>query len=158
MKLSSKAVLFAVAFVAGYFLVVHGSRALDPSLPKDMPQNAHFVQSGFDIEHSEAQGQWIACRDNHGEENNYCRITDLNGTVVYEGAFVPYDHPGSLPDEQLHVSNKSTNIWITGPAKRGPIPVIPMRNGEILVPVQDREALLARWSENPAELRQIAGI
>lgn len=157
MSAYSKAVLFLFAVVAGYFLIVHGSRALNASLPKDMPHDANFVQTGFDISRNEAQGQWIACRADHEQDNDFCRVTDPKGTVVYQGAFKPYDYPVTLPNDQLKIANTSGQIWVTGPAESGPVPVIPLKNGKLLVPVQDREALADRWSRNPAELHQIAG-
>lgn len=157
MSAYSKAVIFLFAIVAGYFLVVHGDRALNASLPRDMPRDANFVQTGYDVAHNEAQGQWIACRADREQGNDFCRVTDAKGTVVYQGAFEPYDSPESLPNDQLRVASTSGNIWINGPAENGPIPVIPLSNGKLLVPVQDREALADRWSRNPAELHQIAG-
>ena len=158
MSAFTKTLLFLVALIAGYFLVVHGERALDASLPNDMPRDANFIQSGFDLEHNEAKGQWVACRDNHAEDNDFCRVTDPKGIVVYQGAFTPSDNTAPLPNDQLQVSTTSGSIWITGPAERGPVPVIPLKNGKLLVPVQDREALADRWSRNPAELRQIVGM
>ncbi len=158
MNAITKTLLLVVAIFAGYFLVVHGDRALSASLPKDMPRDADFIQTGYDIDHNEARGQWIACRDNHEERNDFCRVTDARGTVVYQGAFAPYDYPNSLPNDQLKISSTASNIWVTGPAESGPIPVIPLQNGKLLVPLQDREALADRWSRNPTELHQIAGM
>ena len=158
MSAHSKAVIFLFAVVAGYFLVVHGDRALNASLPKDMPHDANFVQSGYDIARNEAQGQWIACRADNEQGNDFCRVTDPKGIVVYQGAFAPYDYPAQLPNDQLKLANIKANIWVKGPAEDGPIPVIPLANGKLLVPVQDREALADRWSRNPAELRQLSGL
>ena len=158
MSAYSKAVLFLFAVVAGYILVVHGDRALDASLPKDMPHDANFVQTGYDVAHNEVQGQWIACRADQEQGNDFCRVTDPKGTVVYQGAFAPYDYPVQLSNDQLRIANIKSSIWVNGPAEQGPVPVIPLKNGKLLVPVQDREALADRWTRNPAELRWLSGL
>jgi hypothetical protein len=158
MSAFTKTVLVLFACVAGYFLVIHGTRALNASLPKDMPRDADFVQTGYDVDHNEARGQWIACRQDDQEAIDFCRVTDPKGTVVYQGAFEPFDYPEPLPNNQLTIAAKTGNIWVKGPAELGPVPVIPLRNGKLLVPVQDREALADRWRTDPTELRQIAGM
>ncbi len=158
MSAFTKGVLCIVAIVGGYFLIVHGTRALNASLPKDMPRDADFIQTGYDLDHNEAKGQWIACRDDHENNNDFCRVTDPRGTVVYQGAFEPFDYPAALPNDQLRVATRFSNIWVNGPSEHGPVPVIPLRNGKLLVPVQDRDALADRWSHNPEELRQLNGM
>lgn len=158
MTLYTKAVLILVAFIGGYFLVLHGSRALNATLPKDMPRDAEFIQTGYNLDNNEAKGQWVACRDDHESNDDFCRVTDPRGIVVYQGAFEAFDNPTALPNDQLRVAVNSANIWVEGPSEGSLIPVIPLRNGKLLVPVQDRQALADRWSRNPTELRRIAGM
>lgn len=158
MSKSARFILFLLAIVGGYFLVVHGDRALHASVPKDMPRDANFIQTGYDLDHNEAEGQWIACRNDYAENNAFCRVTDSHGIVVYQGAFSPYDYSPPPPNDQLQVAGTASNIWVTGPSSQALVPVIPLRNGKLLVPTQDREALADRWARNPEELHQISGL
>ena len=155
----TKLFLFLFAVAATVMVVCHGESALHATVPKDMPGDSHFVQSGFDLQHNEAKGEWIACRADTAEDSDWCRVTDAHGTVVYQGAFSPIQSENAIPNNQLQVSsNSGAYRWITGPAESGPVPVIPLRNGQVLVPRQDREALRDRWNQNPEEYRQIQGM
>ena len=39
----------------------------------------------------------------------------------------------------------------TGPAEQSLVPVIPLADGQILVPAHDRLALIERWAKHPDE-------
>ena len=156
MKSFFKLLLLIIA-VAGMVLIVrHGSRAEHASLPQDMPRNASFLPSGFDLQQNEAKGTWVACHADQQEDTDWCRLTDAKGTVVYQGAFMPISAGTPLPDDQLRVATLSKGqSWVNGPAAGGPVPVISLANGALLVPADDRDALLDRWNSNPQELQQI---
>jgi hypothetical protein len=159
MKAFTKLSLFVLTVIATLFVLRNGDRAMHASVPRDMPSDSHFIPTGFDVNHSEAKGQWVACRADAAEQTDWCRVTDARGTVVYQGGFVPVSTPQPLPDSELRVaSNTSGHLWVQGPAEASPVPVIPLASGQLLVPVQDREALHDRWAANPDELRQIQGL
>jgi hypothetical protein len=155
---ASRLALILVLAAGAFFLVRHGDMAIHPELPKDMPKGAHFVQSGYDVSRLEAKGDWIACSTDSAQNTDFCRVTDQRGTVVYQGDFLPLHSSEPVAAEDLEVAQMDADrLWVQGPAEKGPVPVIPLANGTLLVPADDNEALADRWSNNPAELRRISG-
>jgi hypothetical protein len=146
-------------FVVGTILILrHANLAIQPALPRDMPRGADFVPVGYDLQHLEPKGVWIACSTDTERNADFCRVTDATGEVVYQGDFMPLGSFTPLPADQLQVARINVeHLWIQGPAEAGPVPVIPLRNGAVLVPEADSEALADRWLNNPLELRQIQG-
>ena len=53
------------------------------------------------------------------------------------------------------VIGDANDIWVQGPAENGPVPVIPLSNGIILVPYADSDALADRWATNPDEINRL---
>jgi hypothetical protein len=157
MRVTSKVILSCLVVLGAVLIIRHGEEALQPALPKDMPNNAVFVAAGYDIAHNEKQGEWIACSNDPEQGTDRCRVTDPHGTVIYEGEFLPVNGSQPLPADQLKVATSGkADIWVQGPAEQGPVPVIPLANGAMLVPSADAYALGARWSKNPDELRRLA--
>ena len=149
---------FSLAVCGGVLLAQHAIRATNAALPSDMPRDAHFLASGFDIATSEAQGNWIACRVNPEQATDWCRVTDQKGSVVFQGDYLPADSPIAVSADELQVANvRPDRIWVRGPVEQGPVPVIALTNGKVLVPAADREALDQRWSLDPAELNRVSG-
>ncbi len=149
----------SLLLTAGTVMVVlHGKDAPHPAIPRDMPRNAYFVQSGYDLDRNEATGNWIACSNDTDQNTNLCRVTDAHGTVIYQGDFLPLNGAQPVPDRDLKVaSTDSDKMWVTGPAEAGPVPVIPLANGQILVPADDSEVLSARWKSDPDDLQRVEG-
>jgi len=150
----------SLLFAAGSFLMIRqGFRALDPARPPDMPANSYFLQSGYNLQRNEPLGQWIACRPDPGQSADLCRVTDHDGQVIFEGEYLPLHGSEALPEEELRIATrqKLNSLWVRGPAENGPVPVIPLANGKLLVPVADNDALADRWAKNPDELNRITG-
>jgi hypothetical protein len=144
--------------VAGVILLRHAGTAIHASVPKDMPQTASFVQSGYDLSRNEAQGNWIACQENSASAADYCRVTDQKGIVVFQGDFLPIGTAREVPTSHLKVDVADANkMWVQGPAERGPVPVITLADGQVLVPVADQTALKQRWAGDPSEFRRVTG-
>ena len=158
MRTSNK-LAFALLAVVGTILILrHADMAIHPALPKDMPAGASFVSVGYDLQHLEAKGEWIACSTDTEQNADFCRVTDARGEVVYEGDFMPLRGAQPVPADQLQMARISAeHLWVRGPAEEGPVPVIPLMNGKVLVPAADSDALADRWTNNPLELRQIQG-
>jgi hypothetical protein len=158
MTTAEKFVAFCLVAFGTTMLVRHGAMALHPARPADMPANAFFAQSGYNLDRNEPTGEWIACVLKYDASADFCRVTDPKGTVIYEGEFLPSDGSPALPTGQIRVATQETqDTWIDGPAEDGPIPVIPLVNGKILVPSDDTYALTYRWNQNPDELKRIQG-
>ena len=92
------------------------------------------------------------------QQTNWCRVTDAKGDVVYEGDYLPLHGLAPLSLDNLQVGRADPDkLWVKGPVEGGPVPVIPLVSGDVLVPAADREALATRWAQNPAELQALTG-
>jgi hypothetical protein len=144
--------LFAALLV---FIAYRARTALHATLPPDMPASSRFVATGYDIADNESLGLWIACRPDLQQPSDWCRVTDQRGTVVFEGQFLPVDSPQPVPAAKLVIApvDKAT-LWTSGPAEQSPVPVIPLEDGQRLVPAADRLAFLTRWADHPEESKK----
>lgn len=148
---------FIVLAIAVVLAVRHGTAALRPSLPPDMPIDSQFVVSGYDLLHNEPGGDWIACRPDLPEDANFCRVTDARGVVIFEGDFLAVAGNRPVPQADLRIASADLgHIFIRSPADGGLVPVIPLAGGELLVPAADSTALADRWAKDPDELQRIA--
>ena len=151
-----KLILSTAIAGSGVLIVAHAGSAMDAARPTDMPADAAFLQSGYNVSQSEPRGTWVACRMDPNEEADFCRVTDAKGTIVYQGAFLPYDSQEPLPQRDLRViSINPDKMWVVGPAAGGPVPIIPLANGRVLVPSADRYALQQRWANDATELTSL---
>ncbi len=133
-------------------LVIRSARREEVAVPRDMPANAKFLQSGFDVATNEPQGDWVACSLHSADGLDWCRVTDQKGTVLYEGDFLPVNSTQPVGDDQLQVAGANPRkIWVKGPVEGGPVPAIPLTSGSVLVPASDRYALMQRWASDPTE-------
>ena len=158
MKTLLRIASFLLLSVAVLFLINHGRVAMSPARPSDMPAQAQFMQSGYDVAHLEPTGDWVACGTDRPEQSNWCRVTDARGEVVYEGDYLPVRGQNPLPLDRIELGHVDPrNLWVNGPTEGSPIPIIPLVGGDVLVPVGDREALADRWAGNPQELQTLSG-
>lgn len=156
MRISSK-ILTSIVLAAGIMVLArHGMYALRAEVPKDMPSNSHFIQSGYDLRRNEPQGNWISCRPDFPEEADFCRVTDARGVVIYQGDFLALGGSQAVSQANLRFATTDPrNLWVRGPAENGPVPVIHLANGQILVPAGDSDALADRWARDPDELARL---
>ena len=156
MSLFGKTALFAVVAFGSVIAVRHAERGMNASVPKDMPEDSHFLPSGFNVANNEQTGDWIACRVDAQQATDWCRVTDQRGMVVYQGDFLPLNSAAPLPGNALAVaSTDPQKMWVRGPAEAGPVPVIPLQGGNVLVPAADRDALRQRWAVDSTEISRI---
>jgi hypothetical protein len=150
----------AVALLVSVGLVVavkQGATALRPALPKDMPVGSHFIQSGYDLQRNEPTGDWIACSADAEQNADFCRVTDAHGNVIFQGDFLPVNSSRPVPAENLRFAAEDPrHLWVKGPVEQGPVPVIPLANGQLLVPAADSGPLADRWARDPDELTRLA--
>ena len=156
MSVVGKLALFVVAVVATVLILRHGRTALEAQRPSDMPSDARFLASGYDLQSNEPRGNWIACRIDADEHANWCRVTDAQGAVVFQGRFLPIEGRAPVPASDLQIAPRNpSHLWVQGPTEAYPVPVIPLINGTLLVPADDQELLTARWSRSPEELNRL---
>jgi len=148
-----RAIFLTVVLLALTVFIVQRARfGMAAEVPPNMPGDAHFVQTGYDLAQNERVGQWVVCREDVDAGADWCRVTSQRGDVVFEGDFLPLDRTEAVPASQLGIGQLAgRRLWTPGPAELSPVPVIPLANGEVLVPVADRIALIERWARNPDE-------
>jgi hypothetical protein len=157
MSVLSKTVLICCILLLVATLAIHGDFSLDPALPRDMPSDAHFIPTGYDLDHNERKGTWVSCRQDASATAAFCRITDGHGMVIYQGVFLPVrdSQYGSSSDPlSLRVGNEELR-WVEGPAEAMSVPLIPMSDGSLLVPAADRQPLVDRWLRDTDEWNRV---
>ena len=155
MSTGTKAVLFCCIALLAVGLFYRANIALDPARPKDMPENSRFIPTGYDLEHNERKGTWVSCSSGDGLSDMFCRVTDSHGTVIFQGDFLPVRGAGSSTSSSGATLAKSSLGWVDGPFEGSPVPVIPMTDGSMLVPRDDRDALIDRWNAHPDEWQKL---
>ena len=156
MTISSKIALSLLLTGGIAVLTMHGMRALGPAVPKNMPSDSHFIQSGYDLRLNEPLGNWISCRADTAQAADFCRVTDNRGIVIYQGEFTSLGGSRAVPQADLRFPPADPRgLWTRGPAENAPVPVIPLAGGQILVPAADSNALASRWAKDPDELARL---
>jgi hypothetical protein len=144
-----------VALVAGT-LLYRANLALMPALPSDMPANSRFMLTGYDLDHNESRGEWVACHPDGGVGESFCRVSDARGTVIYQGNFLPVrDLTKASASPLAGEAETGELLWLKGPTEGMPIPAIPMSDGSVLIPRDDRDALLDRWRRFPEDWKRL---
>ncbi len=143
--------LFCCLALLAVGLIYRANVSLDPARPDDMPENSRFIPTGYDLEHNERKGTWVSCNAGDGAGDQFCRVTDPHGAVIFEGHFLAVRESGSLPNNGSAALANSSLGWVNGPVEGSPVPVIPMTDGSMLVPRDDRDALVHRWNAHPDE-------
>ena len=81
----TKLAVSVVVVSAAVVFVRHSATALRPSLPRDMPSQSRFLQTGFNLQVNEPEGEWVACGQDADQQTNFCRISDAHGIIVFQG-------------------------------------------------------------------------
>jgi hypothetical protein len=136
-------------------LIYRGNSSTNPARPDDMPEHSQFLPTGYDLEHNERQGTWVSCEPGEDTVDKQCRVTDTHGTVIFEGDFLPVRDVGS-PSTSASAQLAPTKLgWVTGPVEGSPVPLIALTDGSLLVPRDDRDALIDRWNAHPDEWQKL---
>jgi hypothetical protein len=130
------AVTFPVFWMSG------GARWLDtrvfpPRLPKDMPQNAVWIDAPA-LPISWHHGWWFGCDVARSGAANYCRLVTENGEEVYAGEYLPCGTKIPLPlsTKELVRPSRSGATWIADKRLNALAPVGALKNGDLLLPVE----------------------
>jgi hypothetical protein len=145
--------------LAAVVIISRANLALDPVLPKNMPADSRFLPTGYDLDHNERQGTWVACQPSEYAGETFCRVTDAHGIVIFQGGFLPVRDSQSAPSAGSSTQPaKSPLRWVNGPFEGVPVPIIPMSDGTLLVPRDDRDALVDRWTQQSDEWQRLIAI
>lgn len=119
-----------------------------PRRPSNVSPNAVFLWAGHLGLPAPKHGTWIECWAE--ELNNRCRLTNMDGTRLYEGEFAPSEGKEPIPAIDLRIKaepTSDTTHWVRLNGMRG-APLVFLENGNVLIP---REA----YAEGAAKLERL---
>ena len=100
----------------------------------------------------------ISCHEEKLRKTDWCEVTDQKGTVLFKGDFLPVGTVHRAPQSELAIRPfDSVHGWVRGPSEALPVPVVPLKDGTLLVPAPDTFKLKKRWAEHPEELAEVSG-
>jgi hypothetical protein len=126
-----------VILIEFYFLASWWNARL-PRRPKGVPDDAVFLDRGTQKLPTPRRGDWLNCWQEPEENRDRCRLTHENGTVIFEGDYIPFDRGASVPDIQLRIEpvrTREDSLWV-GFAW---VPLVHLTNGNILIPTDYSE-------------------
>lgn len=126
-----------------------------PKRPSNVPSDAIWIWALPTGLPSPKRGDRAKCWFDLKQNVNRCRVTCFNGEHDYEGTFLPYEGHAPLPEIELVIDCKRTNLAqervglnATSLKSDSPgtkyIPLIYLRNGEVLIPEKGYESDLQR--------------
>jgi hypothetical protein len=120
-----------------------------PNPPEGLPPNSVFLWAPHVGLPGAKRGWWLTCSERSGQD--HCKITETNGTLEYEGEFIPYYQKGPVPKNDLDIDALKSGehkLWVEGAL----VPLIVLKNGEILIPAvkyEDGRRLLDQVARHP---------
>jgi hypothetical protein len=132
--------IFALVFLAVIYdfgLGIWGS--FPPRRPANVSRSAVFI-FGLPVGSPiplQKKGTWVDCWLDKEHSINLCREVWVDGTLIYEGPFIPLEGNGPLPQDRLQINTKVISDLDIFQGER--IQIIHLRNGTILIPAEDAE-------------------
>ncbi len=77
------------------------------------------------------RGDWLACWEE--KEQTLCQLNDIDGSMEYEGEFIPFGHKSRPTADQLRIDAMKTRrnkVWVG----KALVPLVCLENGDILIP------------------------
>jgi len=121
-----------MVFLIVGFLFAYWWTTRVPSRPAGVHADAVFLWApavGLPVPR---RGSWLACWDDNSHTR--CQLSDIGGTLEYEGEFVLTGERSSVPASRLKIDPEKTrddNVWV-GQAL---VPIVYLQSGDVLVPL-----------------------
>jgi len=124
MKRALVAIVSVVVVIAGLALatktyIVH-RRAYAPARPAGIAPDAVYIQG------PNGRGLWESCE--MGASDIECAIANVSGSILHQGKFIPYRGTSPKAKEDIVITQKSGDGWIS------------LANGTYLIPAEHNEA------------------
>ena len=149
-------VLFTIVSIALLVYLQRTQGALGPAHPGDVPQDATFARASVNRNNQRLDGIWISCRADNDRRTDWCQLTDAHGAIAYKGDFLPAGSVRRAPQSELRIGHfDPARGWVNGPNESFPVPVIPLKDGTLLVPVDDTLELGAQLSGDPSQVSNL---
>ncbi len=124
-----------------------------PPRPKDVASGAVFLWTGHLGLPGAKHGTWIECWADMGHAANACRLTEMDGRVTYEGAFLADTGKTPIPQSDLEIlseqTSQSVNLWVRSQGQL--VPLVFLKDGNVLIPRDAYQEGMAKL----AHLRQV---
>jgi len=153
-----KVVVLVLASVGLLFLVISGAywwSNTPPRRPSGVSGNAVFLWAGHLGLPAPKHGTWIECWTDSRARVNRCRLTEMDGTRAFEGAFLADTSKAAVPQSELEIlgeqTSQSVDLWVRVNSEL--VPLVFLRNGKLLIPSDAYEEGIAKLHH----LRQIQG-
>jgi hypothetical protein len=143
-------VLFAVAVVGAYWWA-----NVPPGRPANVSAKAVFLWAGHLGLPAPKHGTWIECWADTESRTNECRLTEMDGKPLYQGAFLSDTGQPFLPESDLKIKEEPTSDsthWLLVD-KQNAAPLVFLENGSVLIP----KAVYTEGKEKLNHLRQVQG-
>lgn len=137
-----------VGLIASLYLAYRWTNTV-PKRPKGVSQDAVFLWAPYVGLPAPRRGWWFNCWEEDG--HNKCRLSEIDGNVLFEGEFRPYSGPGPLANSQLRIDpekSREHRIWVGDVL----VPLAYLQSGEVLIPAgayEDGRKLIEVSSPTP---------
>jgi hypothetical protein len=109
---------------------------IPPGRPPHVSNNAVFLWAGHLGLPAAKHGTWIECWTDAAVGVNKCKLTEMDGRVVYEGVFVSDTGRNPVPASDLDIlseqTSQSVNLWVRASGQL--VPLVFLKDGTVLIP------------------------
>ena len=125
-------------FVIAFFGVMWWDQ-YPPKRPPELPESAVWLRAPNNpLPEFKKRGEWVGCWQDVASGRNRCRFTESDGTLIYEGEFVPYGSDRPMSAEELQIvpeKSREAMVWVDSKI----VWLIYLHNGTTLVPANEYE-------------------
>lgn len=118
---------------------------IPPAKPANMPSTAGYYGGLATPFPASKRGDWVNCWFDSKQNVDRCRVTFVDGRLLYEGTYLPYHGQAPVPQEELVIDSKTMNraqeqVEVNASSQESSepgiqvIPLVYLRNGEVLIP------------------------
>jgi hypothetical protein len=135
-----------VMLVVIALLVSSGSSPI-PARPRNLSPHSVFYATGYNLSNNEDRGFWLDCSSTELTEVHRCSVARETGQVIMVSNF------DVVTDRRYYASLLKSGLmksdelyWVISPTTSAPVPIIPLADGNLLVPSNDRDELVSGWN------------
>jgi hypothetical protein len=130
--LSGKIVAATVVLVVGGIVGAYWWANTPPARPRGVSSDAVWLWAPYVGLPGPRRGDWLSCSVDADWNKCDCRMSDIHGNVLYQGAFLPLE-AGSIPHREVDIEIDETReqaVFI-GDAL---VPLVHLKGGGVLIP------------------------
>jgi hypothetical protein len=151
-----------ILLLAAMLKLNHWWANLPPKRPANVPSTAGYYGGLATPFPSLKRGDWVTCWFDSGKNVDRCRVTHVDGTLIYEGVYLPYQSQTPIPQSELLIDSDAMNLAqeqvdVGTPWTKGSdvmdfrvVPLVCLHNGKVLIP----EKAYVQGSKRLDELQQ----